>query len=92
MANEKNKNKNSYTPLKNPELIGQGKKETVQQTLDKGPQGKRENETHLENEKRKEQAANKPKLYQEAIRREKQSTVEPSKEVGKQKTDIDKEK
>jgi len=96
MAKNKD-NKKTYRPIKNPELLG-GKKESIQQILDRGSQGKPENVKHAEHEMQKREEAKttqRPNIeakVAEYKKRQEQQKTDVAKEVQEKKKekDIDK--
>ena len=89
MAKDKDNNK-TYRPIKNPELLG-GKKESVQEILNRGSQAKPENVKHAEHEMQKREEAKttqRPNLDDKIAERKNQLEKEKAASMSKAKEQV----
>ena len=85
MAKKKGSNKMTYRPLKNSNMIGAGKKETVEQILKRGSNAKPPDKTHVQHSKAQAPKPTKTqKILAEKSKLSKQPT--PAKTVEKPKS------
>jgi len=90
MVKKRGSNKMTYRPLKNSNMIGAGKKESVEQILKRGSDAKPPNKAHVEHIKSEKKPNKDPKLAErlkelDKMKAERGKSVEKPKQKTQQK-------
>lgn len=84
MTKKRGSNKMTYRPLKNSNMIGAGKKETIPQILERGSNAKPPDKTHVEHLKAQQPKKTKSQMMREELAKLEKKTS-PQKTVEKAK-------